>query len=128
MAHPAIASLDNALAEAGEDVILRREVSVGNGNVLSLDVKCRAFVRTFRLREEELVSGISQSVDLVTISPTEIEKKQWPGGQLQGAPVSPSLPRKLDKLKVKGRWRTLDAVDPIAIGAEIVRINMQLLG
>lgn len=122
-----IADLDAGLAETGEDVILRRTVGTAP-NVLNIDVECRATIRTWRLKEEELVGGIAQAVILATISPTQIAAAQWPGGVAPGAAVDPSIPRRLDRLIVGGRVHMIEAVDPITVNGVNVRYNMQLLG
>ena len=126
-AQAAIAALDDALQIAGEDVILRRFVSAG-ANVVNLDVKCRASVRSWRLREEPIVAGIEQAVLIVSISPTQIVEAQWPGGSLPGQTVDPSEPRRNDKLIIAGRLRNIDAVERLALGGEPVRYDMQVLG
>ena len=123
-----IAALDNALADNGEDVVLRRIVATGQGNSINLDLPCRAFVRTWRLREENIVAGIKQALDVVTLSPTVIAQKQWPGGQPPGQLVDPSIPRRLDQVQIKGRWRTVEAVDPIAVAGTIVRLDLMMQG
>lgn len=123
----AIDALDDALKAAGEEVVLRRIVGL-LPNIAKVDVKCRAFVRAWRLREEELVSGIDQAVVLVTLSPSEIARAKWPGGELPVAGVAPSLPRRLDYVIVKNRLRSIQAVEPLFIAGVLVRIDMQVLG
>lgn len=127
-----IAALDRALAEAGEDVILRRVVGQ-QPNVINIDVICRASVRTWRLKEENLVAGIAQAVLIVVISPTQIAAAQWPGGTpiVPGNPgltLDPSVPRRTDEIWIGGRKRSIEAVDAIAVAGVNVRYDMQVLG
>lgn len=127
LADSIIAQLDAELAEVGEDVVLRRTTGTAP-NVANIDVVCRAFVRSWRLKEEDLASGISQALILVTMSPTQINNAQWPGGSTPGQSVDPTIPRRLDQVIVKGRIRDIEAVDPLMVGGEVVRIDMQVLG
>ena len=64
----------------------------------------------------------------MTLSPTVIAQKQWPGGQPPGQLVDPSIPRRLDQVQIKGRWRTVEAVDPIAVAGTIVRLDLMMQG
>ena len=122
-----IAALDNALAEAGENVILRRLSGAGS-NVVNVDVTCRAQVRNWRLKEEVLVAEFRQAIMLVIISPTDIAKAQWPGGVVPGQTVDPSIPRRNDKLVIKGRLYNIEACEAIAMNGVNVRFEMQALG
>lgn len=122
-----IAALDAALAANGEDIVLRRVVGT-QPNTLNIDVGCRANVRTWRLKEENLVAGIAQAVDIVIISPTPIAAAQWPGGVPAGQLVDPSIPRRLDKVIIGGRVREVEAVEPIRMSGKVVRIELQVLG
>lgn len=120
-----IAALDNALAENGECIVLRRRAGLGNSGQ-NIDVTVRAIVRNFRLKEVLLVDDLKQAILLVTISPTQIKKAQWPGGGVPGQAIDPSMPRRTDQLQVKGHWYTVDACE--AIGNPPVRYNMQARG
>lgn len=122
-----IAALDDALADDGQDVVLRRVVGQGAGMV-NVDVVCRAVVRPYRLREDELAGGISQTVLLVSISPTQIATAQWPGGSMPGQTVAPSLPRRNDKMIIDGRLRNVEACVPISIGNVAVRYDLSVTG
>jgi hypothetical protein len=124
-----ITALDDALAQNGQDVVLRRVVGSAN-----IDVKCRASVRAFR--PEELIGGITQSDSLVIMSPTQILAGQWPGGQvvsrsplLPSTSVSPAwLPKNTDRVIVDGRSRAITFVKPISVGSGIVRLELTVAG
>lgn len=122
-----IAALDDALAEAGEDVVLRRVVGTG-ANKQNIDVEVRAIVRNFRLREEDIGAGIVQGVLLASMSPTQIANAQWPGGVVPGQSIDPSHPRVDDKILIKGRICNITAVESVAMGGEVVRYNLQVTG
>lgn len=123
-----VASLDEALAYAGEDVILRRTVGAGAAAV-NVDVLVRASVRAFR--PDELVGTISQSDSMVIISPTQIATAQWPGGQpVSGAihQADPRVPKIGDKAIIQGRIRNITFVKPILVAGELVRVEMTVAG
>lgn len=124
-----VASLDDALAQYGEDVILRRVVGTGK-NTINIDVKCRASVRA--KADETIVAGIITKTYDVTISPTQINDAQWPGGTVPLLPpfdVDQRIPREnLDKMIVKKGLRNIMFVDPIVVDDELVRINLRVTG
>lgn len=122
-----IKALDSALAANGEIVVLRRVVGQGNATA-NIDVSCPALVRTYRLREDQIVAGIDQAMLLVSISPTPIANAQWPGGVIPGQSVDPSIPRRNDSLIIAGRLRNIDAVERLAMGGQVVRYDLQVLG
>lgn len=124
-----IASLDEALAAAGEDVILRRITGTGAAAV-NVDVTVRASVRRDR-GVEDIFGTLVQGEDAVIISPTEITVAQWPGGQpASGAThqADPRVPKVNDTLIIQGRARKVKVVRPIVIGGELVRIEMIAAG
>lgn len=121
----AVAALDQALARAGEDIIIRR-TSGAAPNILTYEVTCRAFVRTYRLRQEKLQSGLSEGDWMVIMSPTEIMATNWPGAS--PAVPDPQLPRRGDKAVFHGRERTINAVDPIYMANQLVRIEFSATG
>ena len=129
----AISGLDGALAEIGEDVILRRVVGI-LPNTQNIDVTCRASVTSWRMREQPLVGNLAQFDFIFVISKTQIDAAQWPGGApqpLAGLPsTDPSIPRKGDKVRrlKEGVWRNIEVVDPREVAGEIVRIEMMTLG
>lgn len=122
-----IASLDAHLRARGTDVTLRR-VTGSAPSTTNHDVNVRAAVRSYTA--EELVGDVKQTDSHVIISPTQILAAGWPGtGEVASATVAdPSLPRRLDKLVIAGRVRAIEAVDPIYVNNELVRVEMRVLG
>lgn len=127
-----IAALDSALAQHSEEVTLR--LVVGSGVAFSnIDVKCRA--RVDEVTSEQLISGILATDLNLIISPTQINKAQWPGGQIPPLPppfnVDPRVPRPNGPYKVivRGAVRSVATSDPkYANNSELVRINMRVTG
>jgi hypothetical protein len=121
-----IAELDAALTSDGEDIVLRRVV--GTSNQTFIDVPCRAFVRGYEVKD--LIPGISQRQRKVILSPTQINRAQWPGGQPQGSSGDPRVPSKGrgDKCRVAGEWTTVETATGTMVDGELVRIEMRVLG
>lgn len=121
---PEVASLDAALAAAGETIALRRVYGTAP-NTINVDLPgVPAAVRSYQ--PVELVGGISATDIRIIISPTRIAEAQWPGGELPSATVAdPSLPHKNDKAIVAGRLRNIEVVDPIYVRGELARIEMR---
>lgn len=121
-----IAALDDALIEAGEDIILRRVV--GSVNQVFVDVQCRASVRS--PRAEELSSAITQDELFCIMSPTQINEAQWPGGQPPTVTDDPRIPSKNrgDRAFVRQKWRTVQWGQGLYPEGELVRIEMRVLG
>ena len=122
-----IAALDNALAQSGEDVVLRRVT--GEANQAPIDVVCRALVRAGKT--DELAGGAARGTFDVIISPTQILEAQWPGGMPVSAAVrktDPRMPRADDVLIVQGKQRAVQAVRPFLVQGEIVRIELIVNG
>lgn len=122
--HPEIAKLDRFLANRGEDIRLRRLVGAGNQSVA--EVKCRAFVRGYA--PSQLIGGITQQDSYVILSPTQINKEQWPGGHPTTIKTDPRVPVKLDKAIIAGKVRNVEAAVGIYMNGELVRIEMRVLG
>lgn len=126
-----IAALDNALAQAGEDVILRRVVGSG-ANVTNVDVTCRARVDAASV--QDIVANIPATDLHVIMSPTQINDAQWPGGQVPQLPpfnVDQRVPRinGPDKVLLRGAApRTVAFSDPKFVNGELVRINLRVTG
>lgn len=122
-----VEALDRSLARSGEDIILRR--TVGTTNQINIDVGCRAKVRGYQ--PQELVGSIIQGDSLVIISPTQIERAQWPGGRpIKSTPdlTDPRVPRNSDAVIIAGRQRSVQAATPFYVDGELVRIEMQVRG
>lgn len=126
-----VASLDNALAVDGEDVILRRVVGTGSA-VANIDVKCRA--RCDAATTEQIAAGILATDFNVIISPTQINNAQWPGGTIPQLPpfdVDQSIPRAgvNDKILMRGLPpKAIAAADTKIIGGVVVRHNLRVTG
>lgn len=123
------AALDTALASAGEDIVLRRQIAAGQ-NFANIDVTCRARVDT--VDADEIAGTIAVSDLKIIMSPSEILAAQWPGG-VPVYPVSnvsdPRIPRITDFVIARGKQRQIKMVDPKIIGAEgWCRINMVVAG
>lgn len=122
-----IASLDNALADAGEDIILRRTVGP-----INIDVTCRA--RVDAASAAQIAAGILATDLNVIISPTQINNAQWPGGTIPQLPpfdVDQSIPRAgvTDKVLMRGlQPKAINFIDTLIIGGEVVRHNMRVTG
>lgn len=122
-----IAELDRSLAEDGEDITLRRVV--GSVNQARIDVDCRAHVR--QPKATELVGDITQDELFCILSPTEITKANWPGGQPQPAPATdPRVPSRNrgDLAYVRGKWRAVQWGQGFYPGGTLVRIEMRVAG
>lgn len=129
----AIAMLDRQLEKHGQRITLQRLTSAAGGASIPFDVTVRAFVRNYK--PDELVGGIVQSDSKVTISPTEIEEKGWPGPSVYTVAPNTTLseqdrrvPRKGDNARINGRLRNIEASMPIYLDDELVRIDMHVKG
>jgi hypothetical protein len=121
-----ISALDNALAAAGETVILRRKAGTGH-----VDITCPA--RVDALSVQEIAAGINQTDLHVIISPTPLNNAQWTGALPAplAAPfdVDPRIPQiGSDKVVVKNRLRVVVFVDTQSVQDALVRINMRVTG
>lgn len=122
-----VAALDEGLLVAGEDVELQR-LTLGPGGVqIPFSVTCRATVRSYEPRE--LVGGIIQGDTRLVLSPTEIERAQWPGpGAVPASPGDRRVPRKGDRVVIQGRARTVEAATPVYVAGVLVRLELQVRG
>jgi len=123
-----IAALDDALALAGEDAILRRVVTRSNVKVNS-DVTCRAAVRGV---SAEQIMGTIAATDLnVILSPTQITAAAWPGQDDStpgGSTVNQALPRITDFVVVQGKPRQVKVSKPIYVGGVWCRTDLVVAG
>lgn len=128
-----IASLDNALAQSGEDIILRRVIGVAP-NQVNIDVTCRA--RVDAATDVQIAAGILATDLNLIMSPTQINQAQWPGGTVPALPpfdLDQRVPRAgpTDKVLLKDRGQPPRAVafsDPKFVNGELVRINLRISG
>lgn len=125
-----IAALDSALADTGEDFILRRVVGTGV-NVVNIDVTCRA--RIDAMTDKDIAAGIKATDLKVIFSPTQINDAQWPGGTIPQLPpfnVDQRVPRLNgpDHAIIRGQDRIVAFVQPFFIAGELVRIEMRVSG
>lgn len=100
-----VAALDSALAANSEEVKLRRPA--GTDNQIFVEVTFRAAVDL--QSNKDLVSGNAQDEFHCIFSPTEINRQQWPGGQLPGGTEDPRIPSKNkgDEAYIQGDWRAV---------------------
>jgi hypothetical protein len=124
-AEQAIADLDAALASDGEWIELWRET--GQQRV-PFKVRCRAFVRGYAA--QELVGGIAQTDLKIVMSPTEIVRAGWPGPNSSAMSTNQDrrVPRKGDAVIISGRKRAVETAGGIYVAAELVKIEMRVLG
>jgi hypothetical protein len=114
------AALDDALAAAGEDIVLRRRTVVSDV-VVDVDVTCRARIDT--VKADEIAGTVSISDLKLIISPTSLMENNWPGGG------EPPVPRPTDFVVARGKLRQIKTVDPKYIGGEgLCRLNVIAAG
>lgn len=119
--------LDQLLRSDGQQVTLRR--IVGTTNQTAVDCDCWAFVRGYKANE--LAGAIIQGDSAVILSATDIIAAQWPGGQPVTSPppeTDPRVPRATDRVIIEGRSRAIISADPIYVGGELHRVNLQVRG
>ncbi|UDF29385.1 UNVERIFIED_ORG: hypothetical protein LHK14_18005 [Roseateles sp. XES5] len=111
----AIAELDRSLAEAGEDVILRRYTAASGNPRPKIDILVRAFVRPVdALDVKELVGNLATPYFEVVVSPT-------------GAGAILPLVRG-DKILVEGRERNIELPRPVRLQNVLVRMKPLVAG
>lgn len=125
-----INALDSALAQIGEDFILRRVVGSGT-NVFNVDVKCRGRIEGVSVAE--IAAGIKATDLNVIFSPTQINDARWPGGMLPIPPpfnVDARVPREngADKAIIRGKLCQIAFVKAFWPGGELSRIEMRVAG
>lgn len=121
----AIAELDSALALVGQDIRLQRLTGTQG---IPFEVRCRAIVRGYT--PEQLVGGITQQDSSVIMSPTEIERKGWPGPKSSADQQSGDrrIPRQGDRAFVNDKARNVEAAVGIYVADILVRIEMRVRG
>lgn len=119
----AIAALDEALADVGQLITLRRTTGTQQ---IPFDVQVKAMVRGYS--PEELIGGITQQDSMVILSPTDIDAKGWPGPATAPTNEDRRVPRKNDKAIINGKLRNVEAGVGIYMADVLVRIEMRVLG
>jgi hypothetical protein len=99
------------LTRYGETVLLRRPT----GQAQFIDVSCAARVDQFQ--PDEIAGGVVQGDRRVILSNREIEVDAWPGP-----------PRRGDQIVIAGRTTTVQGVETVSVGGEVVRHNVQVRG
>lgn len=107
----AISMLDRTVGRHGQAVTLRRMSGAAH-----LDLTVRAFVREYR--SDEIVGAIAQGDSSVVLSPTQVI-----GSVFETAAIARN-----DKVVIRGRVRNVQATEPVFIGDQLVRINLQVRG
>jgi hypothetical protein len=110
-----IADLDEALLDAGEEVVLRRLTLGPNAMQIPFDCDVRASIRP--LDAKELVGNIDQTWSRVILSPTDINRAQF------RLPV-----RKNDKIVQDGKVRNVEFPKHIRMQNVVVRIELLVGG
>jgi len=120
--------LDRALAENGEDVVLRRRTGEPPGDSYAM-VTCHARVDGAAISASP--AGIALSELTVIISPTQINQAQWPNGlgvpALSPEEVDLRIPvdNDTDDLVIRGKPRIITFVDPKVMNGVLVRLNLR---
>jgi len=111
----AIAELDRALVETGQDVIVRRYTSPTGNPRPSTELSVRGFVRPVdALAIKEFVGNLATPYHEVILSPTGL------------SPLLPLL--RGDKIVVDGRERNLEMPRHIKMAGVLVRIKPLVAG
>ena len=121
----AIAALDEALTDVGQQITLQRLTGT---QLIPFAVQLQALVRGYT--PEELVGGITQQDSFVILSPTEIDRNGWPGANSSATPTNQDrrVPRKGDKAIINGKLRNVEAAVGIYVADVLVRIELRVLG
>ena len=120
-----IADLDFALAEAGENVTLRRNAGT---QLIPFDVEnIKAIMRGYAA--SELVGEITQQDQSFILSPTEINRYQWPGFRTgTTSAIDDRVPRKNDIIISSRGKLTVQAATGIYVQNVLVRIEGRARG
>lgn len=121
-----IADLDDALADCGEDVVLRRNTLAAGNVLIPFDATVRGFVRGYD--PAEITGTIIQGDTKIILSPTDIDASGWPGPSVGTVVGDRRVPRKGDIVVVQGSPRQVQASAPKYVMGELVRIEIQVRG
>jgi hypothetical protein len=127
-----LARLDRFLKRHGEPVWLQRQVGTA-GAITRVRVEIKAWVKS--MMEDQMIASITQQNYMVIVSPTELFKAKWPGGQ----PPSPDtfgiidasdrrIPETTDAIYIRGKPRTIKNVQPVFDGGSCIRIELNCVG
>ena len=119
----AIMSLDRALAESSEDIVLMR---VDDDNSILAQVTCRA--RVDRTSSDEQPAGIARSGFDLVISPTPLLAGGWPDGDPANIVPLENAGDRVAFVDTPDQRRTVVKADPKRIGSQVVRINLRISG
>jgi hypothetical protein len=125
-----LAALDRRLEQHGELVYLQRVVGTTNQSLVQCAIP--AIVRA--LTVEQLIGAITQQNFFLIISPTHINRQQWPGGKPPAAtggivtPTDPRIPTTSDKVVLRGAQKAVQRVAPVFDAGECIRIELTVLG
>jgi len=126
IASTAASLVSRFIAANGEQVIISRIIDAHPTPPKRVSTApISAFVRNYRLEEIFPGSGIAQGDSLVSLPGDALDQMrqlQMPGG------VTMNVPRKGDKIQIRGRERNIEGVAPISIGGSIVRIDLTVKG
>jgi len=107
----AITMLDRQLSKHGQAATFIREAD----DAPAVMVPVRVHIRGYSAKETG--GGINQGDSAVTISPTD-----WTKTGIAG------LPERLDRIRVSGRERVIENVDPVYLADALVRLDLQVRG
>lgn len=128
-----LAQLDRLLERRGEMIVLRRTVGSG-GSTSYVQAHIPAIVRTMNV--QQVIAGITATNYILIVSPTHINRQQWPGGKtsvvLAGSIIDPLDVRipvvNSDNILMRGRFQTATRVAPVFDAGECIRIEMNVVG
>ncbi|MBI1238261.1 MAG: hypothetical protein GC199_02855 [Alphaproteobacteria bacterium] len=126
-----LAQLDRRLERRGEAIALRRRTQASSTTSF-VDVTVPAIIQA--LTREQLIGGISQQNFFLIISPTHINRAQWPGGRAPAAggslitPTDPRIPVVNDQVIFRGRVTGIQRVAPVFDSGECIRLELSVIG
>lgn len=125
-----LAQLNRRLERRGELIELRRTVGTTNQSY----VQCRIPAIVRALTVEQLIGAITQQNYFLIISPTHINRQQWPGGKppaVTGSIIQqsdPRIPVTSDSVILRGAPKAVQRVAPVFDAGECIRIELTVLG
>jgi hypothetical protein len=120
-------ALDRALDRNHRLITIRRVVGQSPNAIVIDAVDVRAAINNYE--PEDLVGDIQQGTSKVIMSPTDLERQQWPGGLPPTAKEKDRYPLNGDLAIVDGKARKINGdAELFKIGAEVVRLEFDILG